>query len=266
MQALADAARRLSEVSDTARLDAELLMAHACGTSRETLLLSAQSGPVPEAFAELVERRFCHEPIAYILGHREFWTIDLDVTPAVLIPRGDSETLIEAAVAHFGARGPRRVLDLGTGSGALLLAALAQWPSATGLGIDMSAAAIEVAARNARKLGFQDRAAFAIKGWDAAGVPGFDLILCNPPYIGTGEALPHGVVHFEPASALFAGTDGLDDYRHIAPLLALAPGGVACIEIGAEQAAAVSALFAAQGWTIEIRCDLAGRDRCLVLT
>jgi len=267
--AVAAAAARLAATSDTPRLDAELLMAHALGTSREALLLGRHDGDeVPARFDALVERRLTHEPIAYIVGHKAFWTFELDVSPAVLIPRPDSETLIEAAIDHFGARAPARILDLGTGSGALLLAALTHWTQATGLGVDISAAAIEVARGNADRLGLAARADFALLGWETGANGGFDLILCNPPYIESGADLPPDVARHEPASALFAGDDGLDDYRMIAPVLApqLAPGGVACIEIGATQAAAVSALFADQGLLTQVRRDLAGRDRCLIVS
>lgn len=265
MEALADAARRLSAVSDTARLDAELLMADALGLSRDRMLLDPPRLESPPAFAAKLERRLAHEPIAYILGHREFWTIDLAVGPGVLIPRPDSETLIEAAIAHFGTAGPRRVLDLGTGSGALLLAALAQWPQATGLGVDTSEAALAIAERNAERLGFASRAEITSGSWDAASRGGFDLVLCNPPYIETGAALPPDVADYEPASALYAGDDGLDDYRRIAPLMRLPPGGIACIEIGATQAQTVCGLFGAAGFLTRVKADLAGRDRCVVL-
>ncbi|MDO6416536.1 peptide chain release factor N(5)-glutamine methyltransferase [Sphingomonas sp. BIUV-7] len=263
--ALRDAAARLAAVTLTARLDAELLMARALGIKREALLLGDRDRPAPEAFAGFVARRIANEPIAYIIGRQDFWTISLTVTPAVLIPRPDSETLIEAAIDHFAGRAPpTHILDLGTGSGALLLAALAQWPGSTGTGIDISPAALAVARANAEALGFADRACFVEGGWrgDAAA----DLVLCNPPYIGTGESLPPGVVDHEPGSALWAGADGLDDYRAIAPLLAFAPGGMAAIEIGAAQGEAAAALFRAQGFAVELRRDLAGRDRCLVVT
>jgi release factor glutamine methyltransferase len=264
--ALAEATARLAEHSETPRLDAELLMAHALGASREALLLGGLDRPAPESFAPLLERRVGGEPLAYITGTRAFWTIDLAVAPGVLIPRPDSETLIEAAVEHFrGTAGPRRVLDLGTGSGALLLAALAEWPEASGVGIDRSTAALAIAAANAEALGMAGRAEMIEGGWAGTG-EAFDLILCNPPYIGTDEPLPRDVIEHEPHSALFAGTDGLDDYRAIAPRLSgqLSVGGVACIEIGFTQGPVVAALIEAQGLAVDIRADLAGRDRCIV--
>lgn len=266
VQTLADAARRLAGVSDTPRLDAELLMAHAVGVDRERLLLDPPQGAAPDGFEPLVERRLRHEPVAYIVGHRAFWTIDLQVGPGVLIPRPDSETLIEAAIAHFRGRAPRRILDLGVGSGALLLAALAEWPEATGLGVDQSEAALSIAAANAARLGMADRARIGRGSWDAAASGEFDLILCNPPYIEADAALPRDVADYEPASALFAGADGLDDYRRIAPVLRLPPDGVACIEIGSEQGQAVRTLFALAGFNVQVRADLAGRDRCVVVT
>ncbi|WP_167072565.1 peptide chain release factor N(5)-glutamine methyltransferase [Sphingomonas vulcanisoli] len=262
--ALRDGAARLQEISDTPRLDVELLMAHALGTTRDALLLGDLTRACPAGFAPLLARRLAAEPVAYIIGHKGFWSIDLAVTPAVLLPRPETEGLIEAAMDHFGARSPRRILDLGTGSGALLLAALTQWPDAVGEGVDRSKAALTVAAANAWRLGLEARARFIEGGWK--GDPGADLILCNPPYIATGEVLPASVARYEPASALFAGKDGLDDYRVIAEVIDFAPGGVACIEIGATQGAVVSALFAAMGFAVSLRRDLAGLDRTLVIT
>lgn len=264
--ALREAAARLTDHSETPRLDAELLMAHALGLSREALLLSGLDRTVPDTFSALLERRQRGEPLAYITGHRAFWTIDLAVAPGVLIPRPDSETLIEAAVDHFrGTSGPKRVLDLGTGSGALLLAALAEWAGASGVGIDRSRPALAIARANAEALGMASRARMIEGGWAGTG-EAFDLILCNPPYIANDERLPRDVVEHEPHSALFAGADGLDDYRVLAPLLPaqLADGGVACIEIGAAQGSAVAALMVAQGLVVHIRHDLAGRDRCVM--
>jgi len=264
---LAAAAARLAPVSDTPRLDAELLMAHALATSRQDLLLSRLDDPVPAAFEPLVRRRLAHEPVAYVTGRRAFWTIELEVGPGVLVPRPDSETLIEAAVGHFGAAGPATVLDLGTGPGTLLLAALDRWSGARGLGIDASPEALDFARRNAERLGLSSRAEFRFADWAGEVFASFDLVLCNPPYVELGADLPPDVRRWEPSEALFAGPDGLDAYRRLAPQIPrlLAPGGIACVEIGAEQAAAAGALFAAEGLAVSVRKDLAGRDRCLVL-
>lgn len=263
---LFDAARQLADVSDTPRLDAELLLAHALGISREALLLRVHGQPVPPAFGALLARRLLREPIAYIIGHKHFWTIDLAVDPSVLIPRPDSETLIEAALRHFGSQGPRAVLDLGVGSGALLLAALCEWPEAVGLGVDASEAAVAVARANAERLGLAGRATIRQGGWDEAAAGTFDLILCNPPYIACAETLPPDVVGFEPHMALFAGADGLDDYRLIARAVRLPPGGIACVEIGATQGDAVAALFREQNLLTQIVQDLARRDRCMLVS
>lgn len=265
--ALMSAAGLLKSVSDTPRLDAELLMAHALGISREALLLGGARA-VPPGFDALLRRRLAHEPVAYITGTRAFWTLELRVTPDVLIPRPDSETLIEAAIAHFGDRAPSAILDLGTGSGALLLAALDQWPEAGGLGVDRSAAALSVARGNADALGFGARAAFLRGDWADAIDARFDLILCNPPYVETGAALAPQVADHEPASALYAGADGLDDYKRLVPQLSrlLAPHGLAALEIGAGQRAAVSALVEAEGLVAGCRKDLGNRDRCITVT
>ena len=196
-RALREATQAFEDISDTPRLDAELLMAHALGVARETLLLDRPEMAVPISFAALVERRASGEPIAYLTGRRGFWTIELDVAPGVLIPRPDSETLIAAAVEHFGgSAGPKRVLDLGTGSGALLLAALDQWPQARGLGVDRSIMALGQARANAERLGMAGRAEFSRGDW-AEGLDGrFDLILCNPPYVATGASLAPGVAEY----------------------------------------------------------------------
>jgi release factor glutamine methyltransferase len=265
--AIRSAAARLAKVGDTPRLDAELLMAHALGVSRETMLLGRMRDTVPPGFQELLDRRIGHEPLAYITGSRDFWTIRLQVGPGVLIPRPDSETLIEAAVNHFGAAGPRRVLDLGTGSGALLLAALAEWPEASGIGIDRSATALAMASDNADRLGLAARAVFRSGDWGDGIGEAFDLLLCNPPYIESMAQLPPDVAGHEPAEALYAGADGLDDYRRLAPQVGrlIRPRGIAAIEIGASQAGAVQKLFVEQGLCCAVRHDLAGRDRCIVV-
>lgn len=270
-ETLRNAARALESVSESPRLDAELLLAHALGVSRSELLLRHQGAPVPPTFAALLERRLAHEPIAYILGHQEFYGLDLVVTPAVLIPRGDSETLIEAAREALAERPPARVLDLGTGSGALLLAALSLWRQAEGTGLDRSPAALMVAGANALRLGMDDRARFREADWtrprwrEALGT--FDLILANPPYVEDDAALAPQVRGHEPAGALFAGPDGLDDYRVLVPQLPALLGerGIALVEIGHTQAEDVTALAEAAGMSARLHRDLANRPRALEL-
>jgi release factor glutamine methyltransferase len=269
-QILRESAARLASTSDTGRLDAEVLMAHALGVSRSELLLRHMQAPVPDEFAALVARRLEHEPVAYITGAQEFFGLPLRVSPAVLIPRGDSETLVEAALA--ARPGARRVVDLGTGSGALLLAVLAQLPGAGGIGIDRSARALAVAAGNSAALGLAARTAFLQRDWRqagwGAGLGGCDLVLANPPYVEEDAALAPSVRGHEPPSALFAGPEGLDDYRRLIPALAglLAPGGAALVEIGAAQGQAVGRIAADAGLAVQLRRDLAGRDRVLELT
>lgn len=268
--ALRDAATLLSSVSDTPRLDAELLMADALGIGRSQLLLRLQELSVPESFAALISRRLANEPVAYITGTQGFWDLDLAVSPDVLIPRADSETLIEVALDAFAANdGPSRILDLGTGSGALLLAALSAFPRASGIGIDASKAALAVAHGNAKRLGFGERATFRHLSWINAGwavsLGRFDLILCNPPYVEDEADLKPMVAAYEPHSALFAGPDGLDDYRILVPQLSglLAPNGAAIFEIGHTQADAVSDLASKAGLSTQLRRDLAGKPRAL---
>ena len=266
--ALRDAAQRLAAVSDTPRLDAELLIAHALDTDRQAVLLDPSRFTVPDRFAELVAFRMTHAPIAYILGYRDFWTVRIGVGPGVLIPRPDSETLIDAAVAHFGAKGPKRILDLGTGPGTLLYAALSEWPAARGLGVDASRIALDYANENALALGLEGRTELMLGDWGAQVAGQFDLILCNPPYIADSEKLMPDVADHEPSGALFAGADGLDDYRRIIPDLPrlLAPGGAAILEIGATQHMLVRHLAEAAGFAVACTRDLGGRDRALTLT
>lgn len=267
--ALRAAAERLAASSDTARLDAEYLMAHALGVSRSDMLLGHQRDGVPVGFDALVERRLAHEPLAYITGVQEFFGRRFIVTPAVLIPRGDSEQVVEAALAPMPEAA--RVLDCGTGSGALLLTLLAERPQASGVGIDASLGALAVAAANAARLGAADRARIVHADWHQPGWADdlglFDLVIANPPYVETDAPLAPSVREFEPAQALYAGKDGLDDYRVLIPQLSslLLPGGVAVLEIGAAQAESVATIAARCGAESELKRDLAGRPRAMIL-
>ena len=268
-RALADAARQLSETSATARLDSELLMAEALHIDRDRLILSPPDRDVPKRFWTMLKRRRKGEPVAYITGRRAFWNIDLHVGPGVLIPRPDSEVLIASAIEHFdGTAGPARILDLGTGPGTLLLAALDVWPEATGVGIDVARRALSYASANSRRLGFERRATWKLGNWAEGISEQFNLVLCNPPYIAEGAELGPGVREYEPDQALFAGEEGLDSYQALAPQLPqlLEPGGLAAVEIGYDQARAVTALLAREGLEANVAHDLAGRDRALLLT
>jgi release factor glutamine methyltransferase len=268
-RALDDAARQLSETSDTSRLDAELLMAEALHIDRDKLLLSPPDRKVPERFWDMVRRRSDGEPVAYITGRRAFWNIELHVGPGVLVPRPDSEVLIASAIEHFdGTSGPKRILDLGTGPGTLLLAALDMWPEATGLGIDVSRQALSYASANARRLGFEPRVKLAQGNWASGLLEKFDLILCNPPYIAEGAELGPGVREYEPVEALFAGSEGLDAYRELAPQLPhlLSAGGLAAVEIASDQGQAVTDLLARDWLKAKVADDFAGRARAILLT
>lgn len=268
-EAIRAAADRLAPTSDTARLDAEILMAHALGMTRSDMLLKAMREPAPESFPALVERRCAHEPVAYITREAEFYGLTLKVTPATLIPRGDSETLVEAALEC--AAPAARVLDLGTGTGALLLAVLANRPGWQGVGLDASADALAVASGNADVLGLADRSQWLVRNWHEAGwaktLGTFDLILCNPPYVEEAADLAPQVRDWEPASALFAGSEGLDDYLVLIPQLRklMNPQAAAILEIGANQGDAVAAIAEAAGFACTLRRDLAGRPRALIL-
>ncbi|MDE2437523.1 MAG: peptide chain release factor N(5)-glutamine methyltransferase [Sphingomonadales bacterium] len=273
-QTVAQAIRAATEIlgarTDGARFDAELLMAHALGVSRSDLFLRRMGDPAPEAFAALVARRAAHEPIAYIRGHQEFFGLSFRVTSDVLIPRGDSETVVEAALA--ARPDARRVLDCGTGTGALLLAVLDSLPHARGIGIDRSQAALAVAQDNARSLALDERAQMRLADWDrpgwAANLGRFDLVLANPPYVEQDAELALSVREHEPAGALFAGEDGLDAYRVLVPQLPglLSPGGVALVEIGATQADAVSEIGVAAGLESRRHRDLAEKFRVIEFT
>jgi release factor glutamine methyltransferase len=218
----------------------------------------------------MVRRRLAREPVAYILGEKEFWSIRFEVGPAVLIPRPESETVVEAVLAHLPDRArPLRLLDLGAGSGCLLLALLSELPQATGVGVDDSAAALALARRNAERLGLAARADFRPGHWGEGLQERCDIIVSNPPYVAEREwdTLQPEIRAFEPRAALVAGPDGLAAYGALAPVCArlLAQGGLCALEIGLGQGAAVAALLAASGLiVIERRRDLAGIERCLI--
>jgi release factor glutamine methyltransferase len=272
-EALREAAARLAATSDTARLDAELLMAQALGVSRSDMLLRHMQDAPPNSFAALVERRAAHEPVAYILGRKEFFGREFLVAPGVLIPRMDSETTVAAALEALDDSGPapRRVLDCGVGSGALLLTVLAECRTTEGVGTDRSTQALMIASANAAQLGLANRAQLERRDWGEPGWAGdlgrFDLVIANPPYVEDDAPIAPDVRQWEPEGALFAGPEGLDDYRVLVPQLPglLADGGAAVIEIGAAQERQVADIAAACGLTSELRRDLAGRPRALVL-
>ena len=260
---------------DAPRLEARLLLAHALGCRTEDLLRDPRAAVPPEAarrFADLLKRRLEREPVAHLLGKAEFWSLPFAVSPATLIPRPDSETLIEAALAAFPRReAVRRVLDLGTGTGCLLLAALSEFPDAVGIGVDVVPEAAALARRNAAALGLGRRAGIVAGCWGAALANGrFDLVLSNPPYVEAAAiaGLAPEVALHEPRSALDGGADGLAAYRALLPeiLRLLAPGGRAVVELGQGQRAAVEALAAASGLqALGCQADLGGVDRALVL-
>lgn len=279
---LEDAVRRLAAAGvATPRLDARLLIGDALGCEPGALALRTGERLDADAQARidrLIARRAAREPVARIRGSREFWSLKFQVGPATLDPRPDSETLVEAALAAIGDRASAiEVLDLGTGTGCLLLAMLTELPQARGLGIDVSADAVAVARDNAAALGLSGRARFAVADWRApaalwGGAPpgGFACILSNPPYIPSEQIdrLAPEVACYEPRGALDGGIDGLDAYRSLGPVLRLllAPAGVAIIEVGAGQADAAATLLATAGLSIVRRAgDLAGYDRALVV-
>lgn len=268
-EALRAAAERMAATSDTARLDAELLMAHALRCDRSGLLLRHMREAEPGGFAALVERRRAREPVAYITGQQEFFGRTFGVSAAVLIPRSDSETTVAAALE--ARPDAARILDCGTGSGALLLTLLAEMPNATGIGVDCSPGALSIARDNAATLGLASRAELRLADWRLAGwsndLGRFDLVIANPPYVEEGAELAPDVRDHEPALALFGGPEGLEDYRALIPHLpsVLEPGGVAVLEIGHQQAEAVSAIAAQAGFTAELRRDLADRPRAIIL-
>jgi release factor glutamine methyltransferase len=252
---------------DSPRSEARLLLAHALGISRDQTLMAVVTQEQANAFERLVARRVAREPFAYIAGKKEFWSLEFEVGPGVLVPRPDTETLIEEALRVVPDRTrPLKIADLGVGSGAILVAALKEFPHATGIGFESSPDAFRYAAANAARLAAH-RAEIRLAGWDQAKGP-FDLVFSNPPYIAALqiESLEPDVSRFEPHAALDGGADGLSAYRQLAELLPdiLVPGGHALLEIGAGQAQSVEALFPKLE-ILRIAPDLSGVPRCVVL-
>jgi release factor glutamine methyltransferase len=261
---------------DSPELDARILIGHALGLDHAALAAAParRLGAAEEsAIAALAQRRLAHEPVARIVGVKEFWSLNLAVSAATLVPRPETETVVEAALAAVAARRPRAralcIADLGTGSGAILLALLSELPEAFGVGTDLDPAALALARGNARRLGLT-RAAYVACDMAAALRGPFDLIVSNPPYIASGDiaTLPPEVRLFDPRRALDGGPDGLDGYRAIAagaPAL-LAPDGALVVELGAGQAEPAAALFAAAGLApAPPRADLNRAPRALVM-
>ena len=256
---------------DAPRRDARVLMQHALGLAPEALLAEdhvALGKGEARRLAALVRRRAAREPIAYLTGRREFWSLDFAVDRSALVPRPESETLVEAVLARAPRQPARpRVLDLGTGTGCLLVALLSELPDAVGIGIDVSAAAVSLAQANARRHGLGMRASFAVADWGAPLAARFDIVVSNPPYVAARElaSLAPEIARHEPRTALAGGDDGYESYRKLAPQVArlLAPRGLAAIELGAGMADEVESLFVASG-LVEIgrRRDLAGMERC----
>ena len=255
---------------DTADMDARLLLEAATGLDRVTIMMAPETllnANQAARLRALTERRLLNEPMAYILGKREFRSLDFITPPGVLIPRPDTETLIEAALE--AAPNARSILDMGVGSGCILLSLLHALPEAEGWGVDQSVRALEATTENAQRLGLSHRAHVIESDWGAALDRRFDLVVSNPPYIPAAdiETLAPDVKDFEPRAALDGGADGLAAYRIIARQLPrlLAPGAVAALEIGWDQSDAVVRLLTLAGLRdVLVRKDLAGRDRVVL--
>ncbi|MFT8420729.1 MAG: peptide chain release factor N(5)-glutamine methyltransferase [Gluconacetobacter sp.] len=257
---------------DDPRREARLLMAHVLGTDLAGLLARTRMTASERAgFLAAVRRRAAREPMAHITGRAGFWSLELETSPATLIPRPDSETLIEALLDHCPDREQvRSVLDLGTGTGCLLLAALSEYGAAWGVGVDIAPDAARLAARNARRAGLEGRCAMLAGDWAASIRGEFDVVFSNPPYIpqaGLADLMPD-VRDYEPARALDGGADGLDAYRLLSgalPML-LAHDGVAVFEIGIGQENSMPALARQSGLEIvDVRADLGGIPRAVVM-
>lgn len=272
---LAETSRRLTQAGVLRpRLDARLILGHVLAVGPEVILGYPERPVDPTMRNEidrLVAERVARRPLSQILGRREFWSLDLEISPFVLTPRPETETLIEVVRhARPDTDAALTMLDLGTGSGALLLALLSEYPRATGLGVDISDDALVVAVHNAERLGIGDRVAFRRGDWCENIHYPFDVVVCNPPYIRSGDipGLAPEVSQHEPHLALDGGDDGLDCYRTILWQLpdVMAGDGLAVLELGQGQAPAVTALAVERGLApIELRDDLAGIPRALAL-
>jgi release factor glutamine methyltransferase len=271
---LSAAAARLAAAGiDGAVREARLLLQAAAGIPIATQIAFPERTAVTDTaarFEQLLARRVRREPMAHILGQREFWSLAFRVTADTLDPRPDSETLVQAVLDQVPDRSAAlRLVDFGTGTGCLLLALLHELPNATGLGVDVSAAALAVATGNADALELSPRASFHRGNWDDGLEAGFDIVVSNPPYIPSGDiaALQPEVATFEPRLALDGGPDGLDAYRRLGPATGrlLAPGGLAAFEIGRGQADSVRGIMAAAGLRhIATARDLATVERCVL--
>jgi release factor glutamine methyltransferase len=253
---------------DIPRLESRLLLAHALGRSSESLIRDLNAQAPRSDFDRLIARRATREPLAYILGWREFWSLRFQVSPATLIPRPDSETVVETALALWpDPSAPFRVLDLGTGTGCLLLAVLHERPGAFGIGVDRTESAVRLARANARDLGLAARSGFVCGDWAEAIDGRFDIVLSNPPYIATPDLATLDVAAHEPRSALDGGGCGLTAYRAIIPMLPqlLAPSGAAVLELGANQFEHVAAIADTAGLRATGRQDLSGIARTIIL-
>lgn len=258
---------------ETPELDARLLLEAALNMTQEDILRQSNESvdnATQEKLEEMAQRRLAHEPVSRILGTRHFWKGQFLISKDTLDPRADSETLVEAVLKHANASKPLRILDIGTGTGCLLLSLLQDLPLATGIGIDISADAIKTATANAQELGLSNRAAFITTHWNDyhPDIP-FDAVISNPPYIPDGDIanLPPEVRLYDPAQALAGGVDGLTCYREIIGLLPrfLAKNGFVFLEIGHDQAKSVPLLLSELGFLIlQAVPDLSGHTRCLV--
>ena len=254
------------------RHETTILLTHAISVTRETIFLEGQrqlTDKEQKVFWDLVLRRSNGEPLAYILGEREFWSLNFEVTPDTLIPRPDSELLVELALEFINERFYQRlkILDLGVGSGCLLVSLLKELKVAEGLGLDQSFAALMVARRNAERHGVSERTCFVAGSWGEPLNCLFDVIVVNPPYIAFSEAskLEPDILEYEPSEALFGGISGDRMYRELAPHLVrlLNPNGQVFVELGAGLAEKVKTLLTTAGLVeIDRRRDLAGIERC----